>query len=244
MDPITLGIVMVTVGAAFFATSRFKPKLVRAQAQEAILRSRALGDTTPQVFFDKANIVPALDVYDIMDISIKTVPISLLGREGVHCRDNIRADVQATIYVKVPRNAENVLLVAQTVGCARASNPETLKQLFSGKLTEAFRIVLKKLDFEEALAKLDAVRENIIQVVGVELNGFHLQDLSIESFEQTPLEKLDPANILDAEGITKITDRTASQLVATNKLRRAAEREVRRKDAEAREHQEMKSEQV
>src|SRR5690606_41415773 len=53
--------------------------------------------------------------------------------------------------------------------------------------------------------------EEILKVIGTDLNGYVLDDCAIDYLEQTPLEKLNPNNILDAEGIKKITDLTARE---------------------------------
>ena len=37
--------------------------------------------------------------------------------------------------------------------------------------------------------------------IGKDLNGYALEDIAIDYLEQTPLETLDPNNVLDAEGI-------------------------------------------
>jgi uncharacterized membrane protein YqiK len=125
--------------------------------------------------------------------------------------------------------------VAETVGCERASDISTLKELFAAKFSEALKTAGKKLNFEQLYTQRDDFRDNIIEVIGKDLNGYCLEDCAIDYLEQTPLESLDPENILDAEGITKITERTATQHIATNKLRRSAEKEVKREDTEARE---------
>jgi len=36
-----------------------------------------------------------------MDISVKTIEIARTGREGLICRDNIRADIKVTFFVRV-----------------------------------------------------------------------------------------------------------------------------------------------
>jgi len=238
MDPITLGIGAVLVIAVLIAFKKFKPTLVKVEQGNAIVRSRPLKwmpGSGVEVSFTGTYVIEAFDIWEFMDISVKTIEIDRRGRDGLICKDNIRADISVSFYVKVPRNEENVLGVAETVGCERASDLNTMRELFAAKFSEALKTAGKKLDFEELYIKRDVFRDTIIEVIGKDLNGYHLEDAAIDYLEQTPLESLDPENILDAEGITKITDRTAKQHVATNKLRRTAEKEVKREDTEARE---------
>lgn len=235
MDPFTIGIGILVVGAIFLF-ARLKPTLIKVEQGHAIIRSRAAGPSKGvNVTFTGCYVIPMLDVHEFMDISVKTIEIDRRGREGLICKDNIRADISVSFYVKVPRDEDAVRKVAESVGCDRASDITTLNKLFAAKFSEALKTVGKQLEFEELYTKRENFRDNIIEVIGKDLNGYHLEDAAIDYLEQTPLDNLDPENILDAEGITKITDRTATQHVATNKLRRAAEKEVKREDTEARE---------
>lgn len=238
MEPITIGIgVAIVVG--LYAFKKIKPTLIKVEQGNAIIRNRPnlffLTGTGIEVFFNGAYVIEMFDVWEFMDISVKTIEIDRRGRDGLICKDNIRADISVSFYVKVPKEAKNVISVAETVGCDRASDIATLKQLFAAKFSEALKTAGKQLDFEELYTKRKEFREAILEVIGEDLNGYKLEDAAIDYLEQTPLESLDSENILDAEGITKITERTGNELVKTNKLRRNAEKEVKREDAEARE---------
>lgn len=116
-------------------------------------------------------------------------------------------------------NPEDVLKVAQSIGCARASDLQTLDELFSAKFSEALKTVGKQLEFEELYTKRGEFKDQLIEVIGRDLNGYILDDAAIDYLEQTPLNSLDPHNILDAQGIRKITKITAKQNVFTNELR-------------------------
>ena len=75
-------------------------------------------------------------------------------------------------------------------------------------------------------------RTNVIGVIGDDLNGYMLDDVAIEYLEQTPMEQLDPNNVLDAEGIKKITDVTSRENIQANHFRREAEKQIKAKDVE------------
>ena len=61
-----------------------------------------------------------------------------------------------------------------------------------------------------------------------------LEDVAIDYLEQTPINKLDPDNILDSQGIRKITELTA-QHIQTNIFERDEELKIKGKDVETRE---------
>lgn len=72
-------------------------------------------------------------------------------------------------------------------------------------------------------------------MIGNDLNGYVLEDVAIDYLEQTAKNSLDPSNILDAEGIRKITELTATQNVITNELERNEELAIKKKNVETRE---------
>lgn len=189
----------------------------------------------PEVTFTGRMVYPVIHKAEMMDISLKTIEIDRTGNEGLICQDNIRADIKVKFFVRVNKTAEDVLKVAQGIGCERASNHETLEELFSAKFSEALKTVGKAMDFVELYQARDRFRDEIIRQIGDDLSGYVLEDAAIDYLEQTPLAKLDPNNILDAQGIKKITELTATESVRTNELRRNEEMQIKKKDVETRE---------
>ncbi|WP_200307112.1 flotillin family protein [Streptomyces adelaidensis] len=187
------------------------------------------------VTFTGQVVLPVLHKAEVMDISVKTIEIMRAGKEGLICRDNIRADIRISFFVKVNKTVEDVVKVAQAVGTARASDRDTLQELFHAKFSEALKTVGKQLDFTDLYTKREELRYRIIEVIGVDLNGYHLEDAAIDYLEQTPLIQLDPANVLDAQGIRKITELTAVEHVRTNEAQRTEEKEIKRQNVDARE---------
>ncbi|MEU7381416.1 MULTISPECIES: flotillin family protein [unclassified Streptomyces] len=187
------------------------------------------------VTFTGQVVLPVLHKAEVMDISVKAIEITRTGREGLICRDNIRADIRITFFVRVNKTAEDVVRVAQAVGTARASDRDTLQELFHAKFSEALKTVGKQMDFTDLYTKREELRFQIIEVIGVDLNGYHLDDAAIDYLEQTPLTQLDPGNVLDAQGIRKITELTAVEHVRTNEAQRTEQKEITRQNVDARE---------
>ncbi|MFI1034688.1 flotillin family protein [Streptomyces sp. NPDC020951] len=187
------------------------------------------------VTFTGQVVLPVLHKAEVMDISVKAIEITRAGKDGLICKDNIRADIRISFFVKVNKTLEDVIRVAQAVGTARASDQKTLQELFHAKFSEALKTVGKQLDFTDLYTKREELRYRIIEVIGVDLNGYHLEDAAIDYLEQTPLTQLDPANVLDAQGIRKITELTAVEHVRTNEAQRTEEKEITRQNVDARE---------
>lgn len=180
-------------------------------------------------------VIPILHRADQMDLSVKRIEIARKGEVGLICRDNIRADIEVAFFVRVNNTAGDIRNVAQSLGCRRASSREALIELFDAKFSEALKTVGKHFDFVELYNERDKFKEEILKIIGTDLNGYVLDDCAIDYLEQTPVEKLSPTNILDAEGIKKITDLTAKEHVLSNNITREKEKTIKKQDVEAQE---------
>ncbi|MBB5954641.1 putative membrane protein YqiK [Saccharothrix tamanrassetensis] len=235
MDVITTGfgilvaVALVVLVALLVMISRLFRKIEQGKA--LIISKVRKVDVT----FTGAIVLPVLHRAEIMDISVKTIEIRRAGTEGLICRDNIRADIRITFFVRVNKTVEDVIKVAQAIGTARASDETTLQELFNAKFSEALKTVGKQLDFVDLYTKRNQFRDQIIEVIGTDLNGYSLEDAAIDYLEQTPMAQLNPSNILDAQGIRKITELTAIEHVRTNEYQRGEEKEITRQNVDARE---------
>ena len=235
MSVVTIGIgvlvaVLLLIGlGTLLLFGRLFRKVVQG---EALIISRP---KSVDVTFTGALVLPMLHRAEVMDISVKTIEITRKAREGMICKDNIRADIQITFFVRVNKTVEDVVKVAQAIGTERASHQETLQNLFSAKFAEALRTVGKQLDFADLYTHREEFRDRIIAAIGTDLNGYHLEDAAIDHLEQTPMAQLDPSNILDAQGIRKITELTALEHIRTNDFQRNEQMEITRQDVDARE---------
>ena len=193
------------------------------------------GSKSPTVHFSKAILLPLVRAAEIMDISVRRIEIYRHGPEGLVCKDNVRADIKVAFFVRVNNNEEDVLRVAQSIGTARASETQKLIELFDAKFSEALKTVGKKFDFVDLYTSREEFKDEILKIIGRDLNGYVLDDAAIDYLEQTPVNNLDPRNILDSEGIKKITDLTAKQQVLSNDITREKEKTLKKQDVEARE---------
>jgi uncharacterized membrane protein YqiK len=207
-------------------------KFYRKVEQGRVLIVNKMGKDA-EVYFTGAMVLPIVHKAEVMDISLKTIEVDRRGREGLICKDNIRADIKVTFFVRVNKIKEDVLKVAQAVGCARASDQDTVEELFGAKFSEALKTVGKQLDFEELYQRREVFKDEIIKVIGTDLNGYILEDAAIDYVEQTPLASHDPANILDARGIRKITEITTGQNILTNDLKQTERKEIRAQNVDA-----------
>ncbi len=224
------GIAVVFIFGLFAMFARFYHKVEQGHA---LIINPFRGDS--KVTFTGGLVLPIINKAELMDISIKTIEIDRSGDQGLICADNIRADIKVKFFVRVNQTSEDVLRVAQGIGCARASNHEILEDLFSAKFSEALKTAGKALDFVDLYQARDRFRDKIIEQIGDDLSGYVLEDAAIDYLEQTPLARLDSNYILDAQGIKKITELTAVEHVVTNELRRNEEMQIKKKNVETQE---------
>ncbi|MGE8295607.1 MAG: hypothetical protein ACN6PH_08685 [Pseudomonas sp.] len=191
--------------------------------------------STPKVHFTGSLVYPVIHLKEFMKISLITLEVDRRGKDGLICRDNLRADITVAFYLRVNETQEDVLKVAKAIGVDRASDRAAVNELFNAKFSEALKTVGKQFDFVQLFENRQDFRDRIVEVIGNDLNGYVLEDVAIDYLEQTSKVSLDPSNILDAEGIRKITELTAAQNVITNELERNEELAIKKKNVETRE---------
>jgi len=232
MEPLIISVVILAV-VLLGMVALFAKFYVKIEQGRALIVNTLRAE--PEVTFTGRMVYPIIHKAELMDISLKTIEIDRSGNEGLICKDNIRADIKVKFFVRVNKTADDVLKVAQGIGCTRASNHETLEELFSAKFSEALKTAGKALDFVDLYQARDRFRDEILRQIGDDLSGYVLEDAAIDYLEQTPVQKLDSNNILDAQGIKKITELTAVEHVRTNELRRNGEMQIKKKDVETQE---------
>jgi uncharacterized membrane protein YqiK len=227
---LTVGVALAVGIVVLIALLLMVTRLFRKVEQGKALIISKVRDV--HVTFTGAIVLPVLHKAEIMDISLKTLTVDRRGREGLTCKDNIRADIKVYFYVRVNETAEDVKKVAKSIGTERASHQDTLQELFNSKFSEGLKTVGKQFDFEELFTHREQFRQAIISLIGTDLNGYSLEDVAIDELEQTPLHQHDANNILDAQGISKITERTAIEHKRTNEFENDRRKELDRQNTE------------
>ncbi|MDF1548862.1 MAG: hypothetical protein P1P88_13645, partial [Bacteroidales bacterium] len=203
------------------------------------IHGRALvrtGSGGTKIAFEKGMfVIPVLHRLEIMDITLKTISIERMGGNGLICKDNIRADIKVAFFIRVNRDVEEAAKVALNIGCQSASTKETLENLFDAKFSEALKTVGKQFEFVDLYNNRDDFRKEILSLIGRNLNGYLLDDCAIDYLEQTSLSSMKSDNILDAEGIKKIIELTATQQIKANFIENEKRKTITKQDAEAQE---------
>lgn len=230
--PVAIGIGVVFL-VLFGLAALYKAFYVKVEQGKALIVNDM--SSKPKVHFTGAFVYPIIYKKELMNISLITLEIDCRGKDGLICADNMRADITVAFYLRVNETAEDVLKVAKSVGSGRASDKAAVNDLFNAKFSEALKTVGKQTEFVKLFENRQGFRDNIIEVIGNDLNGYILEDVAIDYIEQTPKAALDSTNIFDSEGIRKITEITAQKNIRTNELERDEELAITKKNVETRE---------
>ncbi|MFT6964269.1 MAG: putative membrane protein YqiK, partial [Flammeovirgaceae bacterium] len=225
------GIIIIAVLIFIFGMIAFLARTYKKVPPGQALVRTGVGQT--KVVFDGGFVFPVLHQHEMMDISVRSIEIQREGKNGLICKDNLRADIKVAFFVRV--NPEDVKEVAQSIGCSRASDEQLLETLFEAKFSEGLKTVGKQFDFVELYTSREELNKQVRAAIGTQLNGYILEDMAIDYLEQTPLEFLDANNILDSEGIKKITDLTANQKIQSNLIRNDEIKQIKQQDVERQE---------
>ncbi len=227
------GVVIAIVVLGLLAIFTLAIRLYRRVPQGMALIRNSPGGA--HVSFHGALVLPFIHKAEIMDITVKRIEIARAGSDGLICKDNLRADIKVAFFVRVNKTADDVRSVADILGVDRASDQNALIGHFDAKFSEALKTVGKRFNFVELYEARDHFKREVTGVIGEDLDGYRLIDCAIDYLEQTEITNLNPDNILDAEGIKKITELTSTQKILANQIDRDREKTIKRQNVEAEE---------
>lgn len=229
MDALTLPLVgtamLVIVGGVGLAL------FVRARVRVPPGFALVIHGSGPEsrVSFADTIVMPFIARSELVDCSVHTIAVACEGKDAVRCYDRIRADVRAEFMVAINRTADDVLKVVHSLGTRRAVDRESLQELFAGKFSDGIATVLAQFHVDELHRRRDELRDKVLEVIGTDLNGFVLQDMGFTRLEQLPLEMHDPGNVLDAEAIVRITERTSREQLRKQEIELDLQMQVARR---------------
>jgi uncharacterized membrane protein YqiK len=213
--------------------------LKKAAPGTALVKT-GLGLQIPQISTSSAIAIPLIHRIETIELTVKTIKIVRRGMDSLSCADGIRAEIEVDFYIKINPVEDDIRRVATTVGCDRASNIQTMKELFEAKFADALKTAGSKMTFDQLYQNRHQFRDEILVALGhsqggdVVLNGYRLDDVAIHYLEQLPLTKHDENNVFDSKGIKEIALRTSNEAESANKRLREKEVTIAEQNREAR----------
>lgn len=136
------------------------------------------------VEFNRRLILPVIHRMDIMDVSVKKITVEI-NEGNVVCKDGTVANIKMSFFVRVNKTKQDIINVAQSIGCKRASEQSELTELFSAKFSEAIKAVALGLSFAEIELGQEKFRDEVIVKIDQDLNGFLLDDAVVHYCQQS-----------------------------------------------------------
>lgn len=223
---------LAAMAIIIFITSCYKRI---SKTGEALIITR-FGNKNQEATLSGAFVWPVVNNVERMDITRKSIAIVREGvkgkvgdeYEGLHCKDNIRANIIVNLYFGVNPVPEDVIQVAKNFTAFGASDLETLKIHFAPKFSEALKTAIKHFDFADLYTNRLGFRDKVKELLMNDMEGFKLYDVVIDKIEQTPIEAHDAQNVLDSDGIRKISEITAAKNILTAEIREKEKTEIKK----------------
>lgn len=163
--------------AAFTVRSWYR----RVPEGRALVVSKPGGSRT--AVFSGGAVVPFLSSAEEMDLTIRTVIVERMGRDAFSTKDGARVDFRGLFHLRVNPTIEDVLRVADRMGPSGANDRARVDAYFEPMFREAAKVVFARFDAAEVAPKHMVLKDEIISVVGMDLNGFRLDDVILDHVE-------------------------------------------------------------
>lgn len=194
--------------------------LVRVRASQALIRHGVGRDhREPQVSFTDTLVLPFQSA-ELVDLSTHELVVDRRGSAGLRCRDDLRVDVVVRVKLRVNPTAEDVLRAARRLKAENTGVPAVLAHHFEGRFATALATLARACDLQQLLSHRDELSDKVLDVVGTDLDGYAVDSLDVAVLAQTPLEALDPSDVLDAVASRKIAERTGAEKATADALRK------------------------
>jgi uncharacterized membrane protein YqiK len=175
-------------------------------------------------------------LHDIIPVNMNTLRLAVSRREdqALITSDRMRVDVVTEFYVRTQPTVESIANAAQTLG-EKTMHPQTLKELVEGKFVDALRSVAAEMTMEELHEMRTEFVQKVQKAVSDDLlkNGLELETVSLTALDQTDRSFLNPNNIFDAEGLTKLTEAIEQRKKLRNDIEQNANVAIHAKNMES-----------
>lgn len=225
--PVILGIILLFAIGLIFA------RLYRRASKEMAFVRTGLGGS--RVILDGgALLLPVF--HEITAVNLKTLKLVVrrAETEALITNDKLRADVTVEFFVRVKRDADAIQMAAQTLGL-RTNDTNALRELVEGKFVDALRAVAAQMTLEDLHLKRADFVQSVQNVVAEDLakNGLELESASLTGLDQTDQKFFNPENAFDAEGLTKLKEKTEIKRRERFVVEQDTEVAIKRKNLEA-----------
>lgn len=186
---VTIGIVaLIVIGIVAAIVSFYKkPKM-----GQAIIRT-GMGGT--QVAINQGiMVVPVLQKMEVMNTAMTMIHTNFMDENALITKDHKKVNTKLSFVLRVNLEISDILIAAGTIGSERSFNGKALNKIFSGKFIETVKTVSKNLTFEE-MQNHDNFKLRILQNLGLDLNGYIVDDCIIDYLKENKPQNTDSITV-------------------------------------------------
>ncbi|VTU42896.1 MULTISPECIES: flotillin family protein [unclassified Variovorax] len=174
--------------------------------------------------------------HSITWVNLKTLRLEVTKKDdhSLVTGDRLRVDVGVDFFVRVGNNAESIGLAAQTLGDL-TTKPELLARQVEAKFVDALRAVAAKMALNELHQQRHEFSQAVQNAVAPDLakNGLEMESVSLTSLNQTDKRYFNVDNVLDAEGLAKLTAVTEANKKTINDVEQTNQVAIEQRNLEA-----------
>ena len=148
---------------------------------KALIRS---GFGGVRVTFNGMFVIPLLHKKEILDITTRTITIHKTGTDGLISKDGQKVDIKADFIIRINPTIQSIEKLIMTIGVDKANSIEEVEKMFVNKFTESLKTTSSKFEAETIHQHLLKFKIYVIEEIGIDLNGFALDDLHIYHLEK------------------------------------------------------------
>lgn len=203
-------IIGCSIAAMIFMAIVLSRMCKKATSDLAYVRNGLNGERV--IFKGLALVIPF--VHEVMPVSLNSLKltVSRKDKDALMSKDRIRFDATAEVFVIVEATEEGISKAARTLGNKTLDTKE-FSNFIEAKVISAFRSASAQMNFFD----IHENREDLVSRVNKALaediknNGLMLESVSLTYFDQTKLDQYESSNLIDAYGLTVITQETENK---------------------------------
>jgi uncharacterized membrane protein YqiK len=167
----------------------FKSFFVRVKPNEALIVTTPNGK---RVFPNGGMVFPIVQSAERIDLSIKTLRIKRHGANALVTKDDERVEIDIVVTLRINQTVDDMLKVAERIGCAKTYEQKTIEDLFTASFTSAILEVVRYFTAKDLERNRGEAEDKILQVIGNDLQGYVIEKLALEGVAKANMESAGP----------------------------------------------------
>lgn len=245
MDPITGALILTAIfGATVIGglIARWKgPRFLKPENETA----KVITATTGWNPFGRAQKVVAKDgpilywkfsASDSSEIPLETYKVAIERKgktDALVLKDRVKVEVAAEFYVRVDSTDSKTMSTAlEALG--GQIDKDKIESFCTAKFDAALRAAAAGMEIEQVQENREDFRRAVIAALDtLNKDGLELVDVSLRQLNQSPIADFEPTNLLDAQGLKKVTKIVEESRKIVNDTRQENRVAIAERDKEA-----------